>query len=797
MSTPTNQEGRTLHISTPLGTNFVLLESFTATEGISRLFKIEAELLHAEDADGTEPTIIDPARILGQGVSISVNLNDGTFRDFSGLVCEFEQGIRNTRFTSYNITIVPHVWLLTQRSQSRIFQQVSVPDILRQVLDGFEFSIQLQRTYKPRNYCVQYRESDFDFISRLMEEEGIFYFFVNADGRDKLVIADVAQAHPDCPEKSELEYFRIDDENDHISTISSFGFATRIKPGKVSLADFNFQLPTNRLDASTGTVSEYGQSSKLEQYEFPGGYARKYDGVSPSGGDADSQLQDVFPDREQTSKNRIEMYDAAVSNGIGESDCCVLTSGHRFTLKNHPTKATDGKYVVTSVSHTAKQSPSYVSEDSVPMAYRNEFECIRYGEGKPTFRPQRTTPRPTVMGAQTAFVVGPAGEEIFVDKYGRIKVMFPWDRDGSNDGSSSCWVRVAQSWAGNKWGTMFIPRIGMEVLVDFIHGDPDHPIVVGCVYNPQAMPPYDLPAEKTKSTMKSMSTKGGGGFNELRYEDLKGSEQIFMHAQKDLDLRVKNDRRELIGNDRHLIVTRDKRELIKRDDHQIVERNEIIKITGDYSRDVGGKIAQKTGQSYSHEIGTNSAEKIGGNCSIDVSGSYSVKAKQIVLEAEMGLTIKVGGNYVTINPAGVQINGTMVLINSGGAALPGVPGTIVPPSTPDEAEIADNADPGSNSPTYKDQKRQTPPALQPTYSQPWHNPKSPANKKKTSWIEIELKDDDGKPVPGERYRVTLPDGKTLAEGTTDENGYAKVSNIDPGSCKVTFPRLDKSSWKKK
>jgi type VI secretion system secreted protein VgrG len=337
----------------------------------------------------------------------------------------------------------------------------------------------------------------------------------------------------------------------------------------------------------------------------------------------------------------------------------------------------------------------------------------------------------------------------------------------------------------------------MEVLINFLEGDPDQPIIVGCVYNPQTMPPYTLPDEKTKSTIKSNSSKGGQGFNEFRFEDKKGSEQIFVHGQKDQDIRIKNDRRELIGNDRHLIVTRDKRERIKRDDHILVEQDQIKRIKRDYSRKVEGKVAFKTVQSFSHDIGTNSAEKVGGNCSIDVSGNYTVKANQIVLEALTGLTIKVGGNFVTINAAGVQINGTMVMINSGGAALPGTPGTIVPPQDPAEAEIADNADPGSNAPTYRNQRRQTPPGLVPSYTAPSHNPNSPANKDKKSWIELSLVDEQGNPIPGEKYRVTLPDGSTIAEGTTDENGVARVSNIDPGNCKITFPKLDKAAWKPK
>ncbi|MCY7348885.1 MAG: hypothetical protein LH614_22065, partial [Pyrinomonadaceae bacterium] len=300
--------------------------------------------------------------------------------------------------------------------------------------------------------------------------------------------------------------------------------------------------------------------------------------------------------------------------------------------------------------------------------------------------------------------------------------------------------------------------------------------------------------EKTKMTIKSNSSKGGGGFNEFRFEDKKGSEQIFTHGEKDQDIRIKNTRREYIGNDRHLIVYRDKRKKVHRDEHNIIERDLIEKIERDYHRHIEGKMAAKTDGSLSHEIGGSEARKVGGNFALDVSGSYTVTANTIVLEAQTGLTIKVGGNFVTVNSAGVQINGTMVLINSGGAGLPASSGSIVAPLDPDEAEIADNADPGSKSPTYKNQRGMIPSPKIPTYTKPSHKPKSPKNKDKKSWIEIKLVDELDNPVPGERYRVTLPDGSTIAEGTLDEEGFARIENIDPGTCQVTFPRLDDSAW---
>ncbi|HSI88201.1 MAG TPA: type VI secretion system tip protein TssI/VgrG [Pyrinomonadaceae bacterium] len=790
----TTQDNRLLKIATPLGKDYLMLNSFTAREGLSELFTIDAELVHEESEAAFNPTVVDPKDLLGKGVTITVESTEGTVRDFSGMVNRFTQGNRDVRFSYYNISVVPHVWVLTQNIQSQIFQQISVPEILKKIFQGFDVKWELQGTFEPRNYCVQYRESDFAFASRLMEEEGIYYYFEHKEGKDLMIFGNTPQSHRDCPSKHEIPFFvKVGEQDDFVGSINSFLSGHNLQTGKVTLWDFNFQLPTKKLENSETSRFSLGDNQAYELYDYPGGYARKYDGIDKSGGTADSDLQKVFPDRESTVKNWMEALDAQVEVATGRSDVCSLTAGYRFQMKDHPNSDLNKLYTLTSVEHRGAQSPGYVSED-VREPYTNSFQCIVQGAGKPGFRPMRTTPKPVVQGGQTAMVVGPGGEEIYTDKYGRVKVQFPWDRDGQDDASSSCWVRVAQTWAGNKWGGMFIPRIGMEVLVHFLEGDPDQPIITGCVYNPQTMPPYTLPDEKTKSTLKSNSTKGGGGFNEFRFEDKKGKEQIFIHGQKDQDIRIRSNRRELIGNDRHLIVKRDKREKVERDKHVIIERDQIEEILRDKHRVVEGKIAYETSGSVSNKVAGSVAEAVGGNYALDVSGSYTVSANTIVLEATTGLTIKVGGNFVTINSAGVQINGTMVMINSGGAALPGTPGSPVDPLPPDEAEIADNADPGSDAPTYRNQRRATPPARVPSYTKPTHNPKSPKNKDKKSWIEIELKDELDNPVAGERYRVTLPDGSTIAEGTTDENGLARVTNIDPGSCQVTFPKLDDSSW---
>src|SRR5436190_5273847 len=674
----TTQDGRLMSIATPLGKDYLLINRFTAHEGISQLFSYDVELLHEENEASYAPTTVDPKSLLGQAVTIFIAAGDGSEREFTGIINKFSQGNRDVRFSYYYIGVVPHIWLLTQKSQSRIFQQISVPDILRNVLEGFQVKYELQGTYEPRNYCVQYRESDFDFAARLMEEEGIFYFFEHKGGVHKMVIADTPQSHRDCPGKSTVPFFvNVGDADAFVGAISSFLSDYKLQTGKVTLWDHNFQLPTNHLDYEKPSRFSYGDNQKLEMYDFPGGYARKYDGIDKGGSEQSGELNKVFNDRQSTVNNMMESLDAQVLRATGNSDCCSLITGYRFAMSNHPNPELNKQYTVVTATHEAEQNPSYVSNEQATDPYTNSFTCLAHGAGQPSFRPPRKTPKPSVQGSQTAFVVGPSGEEIFTDKYGRVKVQFNWDREGNGNETSSCWVRVAQTWAGNKWGMMFIPRIGMEVVVHFLEGDPDQPIITGCVYNPQAMPPYTLPDEKTKSTMKSNSSKGGGGFNEIRIEDKKGSEQISIHAERNQDIRVKNDVMETIKNDRHLIVENEQFEKVKKDKH--------LRVMGNHN--------EKIDQSISVQAGTDIEEKAGTKFAVDAGTEIHLKSgTSMTLETGTSLTLKVGGNFININAGGIFIKGTMVMINSGGAAGSGSGSN---PQAIKEAKEADNAEPGN------------------------------------------------------------------------------------------------------
>jgi type VI secretion system secreted protein VgrG len=577
--------------------------------------------------------------------------------------------MRQARFSVYQLEVVPAVWMLSQIHRSRIFQQKTTPEILREVLQSFDVRYELQGTFQKRNYCVQYRETDFNFISRLMEEEGIFYFLLHSNGAHTMVIANTGQSHPDCPTKADIPFYTTAEDEGYIATIRMLERHTRLQSGKVTFWDHNFQLPDSKLDAGATSGLTIGNNQHLEVYDYPGGYARVFDGINKGGGEDSGELQKVFEERTKAVKIAMDSLDVERDTIFGSGDCSSMMAGHVFKVSNHQDQGLNGEYVLTRVSHSMMQSPTYISDEAPQKAYDNSFTAIKRGGSVPSFRPRAKTPRPTVLGCQTAVVVGPPGEEIMTDKYGRVKVQFHWDREGKVDDNSSCWVRVAQTWAGNKWGTMFIPRIGMEVIVDFLEGDPDQPIIVGCVYNPKTMPPYTLPDHKTRSTIKTNSSPGGGGFNELRFEDKKGSEQIFIHAEKNMDIRIKNDSFTYVGNKRHTIIKSDDLTEIKGDIHHKASGNQTEDLSGNHSRKVSGSVNQK----------------IGGDLVLECSGTLHLKAATIVIEGTTGVGLKCGGSFVTLNSGGVFIKGGQVHLNSAGSALSGPGASTGSPNAPTEA----------------------------------------------------------------------------------------------------------------
>jgi type VI secretion system secreted protein VgrG len=375
---------------------------------------------------------------------------------------------------------------------------------------------------------------------------------------------------------------------------------------------------------------------------------------------------------EHYARTRLEEAQAQFELARGSTNCRGVCSGSLFKLKSHHRADQAREYLIVETNQELEYN-EYETMEARGTDYQCAFTAI---SSRQAFRPARTTPKPVVRGPQTAIVVGPSGQEIYTDKYGRVKVQFHWDRYGKADENSSCWIRVSQNWAGKRWGAMFVPRIGQEVIVDFLEGDPDQPIITGRVYNGESMPPYALPDEMTKSTLKSYSSKGGGGFNEIRFEDKKGEEQLFVHAERNQDNRVKKDSLEWIGNERHLIVTKDQKEKVEGDKH--------LAVKGDHNEKVDGTLSQK--------LGTDLQQKVGSKHALDAGQEIHLKAgMNVVIEAGTGITLKVSGSFINIGPAGIYIKGPMVYINSGGAAGSGSGCSPSPPAEPTEA---DKAEPG-------------------------------------------------------------------------------------------------------
>ena len=555
------QDNRKISVQTPLGKDVLLFRGLTGHEGLSTLFQLEV-LAIAEKA-----TKVPFDKLLGKKVTVKLKMGENETPTYlNGLCNRVAQGGRDEYFLTYRLTLVPELWLLTRKAQSRIFQQMTVPEILKKVLKGLDVDYKLNGRYEPRDYCVQYRETDFGFVSRLMEEEGVYYYFKHSDGSHQMVVADTSEGHADVPGETTIEYEELAGGVRGEERIYTWEKSQEMRSGKVTLWDHTFELPHRHLEAEeptlasvrVGTVThklKVGGNDKLELYDWPGGYAQRFDGVEPGGGDRQDDIQKIFRDNERTATIRMDEETAPAIRISGKTNCKQMRAGHRFDLSRHFNA--DGSYVVLETTHDAEETGDYRS-GVAEIRYAASFTCL---PADIPFRPPRTTPKPVIAGTQSAVVVGPRGEEIFTDKYGRVKVQFHWDREGKKDTNSSCWIRVGQLFAGRRWGTSFWPRIGQEVLVAFHEGDPDCPVIVGSVYNADQMPPYlgDGPDDKHENDnkvcgLKSNTTTGGEGFNEWRFDDTKGKEQIFIHAQGNMDERVCGSSMVSVGGSRHLSV---------------------------------------------------------------------------------------------------------------------------------------------------------------------------------------------------------------------------------------------------
>lgn len=610
-------------ISSPLGKDQLLFRSMQGEERISGLFHFALEL-------GAEDNALDFDAIVGQSLTVTLQF-DGGKRHINGIVGRFAEEGGDERFTTYQADLYPWLWLLTLTADSKIFQNQTVPQIIEKVFTdlGFtDYRNALKGSYAPREYCVQYQESAFNFVSRLMEDEGICYFFEHSDGKHTLVLADDADAHQPCPglESTAVHYRKsaIEGTDDH--AITRCTIEQQVVTGKYAMDDFNFETPSTDLIASVNGNGNGGQSGKLRIYEYPGGFTKKDAG-------------------DKRAKMRIESREWAGKLLRGESYCRAFASGYKFKLTDYDRTDVNGAYILRQVSHQATQE-----------SYTNSFEA--YPVAVP-FRPERETPRPVIAGIQTAQVVGKSGEEIWTDKYGRIKVQFHWDQLGKGDENSSCWIRVNQGWAGKQWGSIFLPRLGQEVIVSFLEGDPARPVVTGALYNAEQIVPYTLPDDQTKSTIKSNTSKGGAGYNELRFEDKKDSEEIFCHAQKDLTIKVEHDRTATVqeGNET-LTVEKGNRTIL------VNTGNETHEVKGTRALTVTGNETHTNKANFEQDVTGNVTWKVTGNLTIDVTGAVAIKAGTAMTN-EAGTTMTSKGNAANnVESSGiVAVKGALVKLN--------------------------------------------------------------------------------------------------------------------------------------
>jgi type VI secretion system secreted protein VgrG len=626
------QASRALRIDTPLGSDTLLLRSFSGQEGVSQLFRFQLELLSENDS-------ISFDSIVGKKVTVHLQILDSE-RGFNGFISRFSQGRRDENLTYYRAEMVPWLWFLTRKADCRIFQHKTAPDIIKKVFEdlGFQdFQFRLYGSFRPRDYCVQYRETNFNFVSRLMEEEGICYFFEHSQDGSKhtLVLANDEGAHKPCPGQPKARCDLVSGGRRFEDVISEWRVEQEYRPSAWAHTDYNFETPSTDLMVSVKEEGTY------EIYDYPGVYTKKGDG-------------------DQLAKTRLQETLAFKSRVSGKSNCRCFTAGSLVEVTDHYRKDMNQKWMLTAVYHQCTMGEAYISGgNDEGFFYSNTFECI---PASVPFRPLRVTPKPSVQGCQTALVVGPDGEEIYTDKYGRVKVQFHWDREGKKNENSSCWIRVSSPWAGKGWGGISIPRIGQEVVVDFLEGDPDQPIIVGRVYHAESMPPFPLPAMAVVSGLKSNSTKGGGGYNEMSMNDTKGKEMVTIHAQYDMSSTVEHDDTQTIHNNRTITVDGTHTETVTKAVTENYKNNQTTTVDGTNTETVKGAVTEN--------YKTNQTTTV--NQEIVITSQTAA----VHVTASTEIQLLVGASKLLMKSTGeIELNGVNITIN--GAALVTVKGGIV------------------------------------------------------------------------------------------------------------------------
>lgn len=655
------------------------LMSLSASEGLSRPFEYQVEIL-SDKAD------LDLAQFLGKSMSIALELPEGR-RYFNGLVARFaHSGRRTKQFFHYQATLRPWLWFLSRTQDCKIFQDKTVVQIVEEVFADHagmaKVSKKLTGTYTPWTYCVQYRESDMNFVARLLEQEGIYYYFEHTASGHELVLCDNASAHHAVPLYEKIPYKANWSEahGDQGETIQSWALGVQVLPTKVVLADYDFERPAVALRKDSAVARQHDLGD-YEVFDYPGEYTLDGDGVA-------------------YAKARAQEQQAGYQVASGQADARGLTCGTTFKVEGLPNKTLDGEYLVLSTNIYIEEGVEIGGEEGSEGQYSCDFQVMPTAD---KYRAPRLTPKPMVYGPQTAMVVGPPAvkpHDVHTDKYGRVKVQFHWDRLGKKDDKSSCWIRVSHPSAGKNFGHISLPRVGDEVVVSFLEGDPDQPLITGRVYNAEYMPPHALPANASVSTYlsRSMAETDKAKSNELRFEDKPGKEYIWLQAQKDFHREVENNDYDTIKADQFITVKGKRQEIVEKTLDQVVYGKVKTTFLADYHNSVGGDWLQSTkGVINLHSDGdfvVDTKANVGVNAmqSIDVKATQDMKAAamnvhlkgdmNVTIEAGMTLTLKAGAGSIVIGPATISIDAPMVNVNcggSGGSASPASPPAVAAP----------------------------------------------------------------------------------------------------------------------
>ncbi|HEY2852772.1 MAG TPA: type VI secretion system tip protein TssI/VgrG [Gemmatimonadaceae bacterium] len=652
------QTGRAIMVETTLPPDALLLESFEGEEEIAGGFCYKLGML------GKDPAIAS-AKMIRTAATVRMTLGDGSLRVINGLISRFGQRGEMQGLTVYEAEIRPWFWFLSLTTDFRTYQNMTIPDIVKAVCKDQGFSDVTPKCIKahpPHEYRVQYGETHLDFITRLMEEEGIFWFADHDGKKCNLVIADDNSV---AKQVVKVRMSTTTQESEDEQVLQSFFVQQEARPGQHSALDYNFETPSTQLLGHTPG------GNSAEVMEFPGGYGTRDDAT-------------------RISRLRHEELVAEQVQAEGSGRCRALKIGAKLELSKHPNRSANAAYLITSVKQSASLG-EFRSGGDRELVYSSSFTAIPFDT---PYRPPRETELPRAYGYESAVVVGPAGDEIFTDKYGRVRVQFFWDRKGKKDDSSSCWVRVSTVWAGKGWGVINTPRIGQEVLVAFLNGDPEDPIVVGRVYNAEQMPPYALPANKTQSGMKTRSTLGGSpdNFNEIRFEDKKGSEELYIHAEKDKKIVVENDNAESIGHDEAIEVKNNQSLTVGKEQSITIGGNRSLGVGKDERIDVGKSRSTGVGENdrtsvakdRTHDIGKNEMLTIGEKRTTSIAKDDELTVeenrkttvgkndeltvgKKLLISAADEIVIETGDASITMKKNGeITISGKDITLNGSG-----------------------------------------------------------------------------------------------------------------------------------